>query len=66
MRESLIHKEEKEEVIHKNKCCSMKCMAYSALSLICSASICGLIYVNFRCGSFSDSSDSSDNCNILE
>jgi len=65
MRESLIHKQEKEEeekIIHKNKCCSLKCMAFSTLSLICSAAICGLIYVNVKCSSFDGSSDNPENC----
>lgn len=60
MRESLIHKTEKQEEPlispdpehNKKKCCSLKCMAYSSLSIICVASIFGLIYVNVVCGNF--------------
>ena len=60
MRETLIHKKEKQEESfispdpehHKKKCCSLKCMAYTSLSIICVASIFGLIYVNVLCGSF--------------
>ena len=66
MRESLIHKKEKQEESlvslepehNKKKCCSLKCMAYSSLSMICIASIFGLIYVNVVCGNFN-----TDDCN---
>lgn len=62
MRDSLIHKNEKkqESLIsldtdnNKKKLCSLKCCALTGLSLLCIASISGLIYVNIVCGNFTD------------
>ena len=73
MRESLIHKNEKQEESlispdpehNKKKCCSLKCMAYSSISIICVASIFGLIYVNFVCGTF-NTDDCDENLCLLD
>lgn len=62
MRESLIHKTEKNEESlisldpyhNKKKCCSLKCCALTGLSLFCVASISGFIYINIICGSFTN------------
>ena len=67
MRESLIHKNEKihDSLIsldpenNKKKCCSLKCCALTGLSLLCVASIGGLIYINIVCCSFT-----TYNCDI--
>lgn len=62
MKDSLIHKNvnNKESLIspdpqhNKKYVCSLKCCALTGLSLLCIASISGLIYVNIVCGNFTD------------
>jgi len=62
MRESLIHKNEKnkdslislEPNQSNKKFCNLKCCALTTSCLLCLASVCGLIYANIICGSFTN------------